>query len=326
MNYFDNEMRAGSSAEATIELLPSEHGVLKDYVLMMKDFFTLRGVPISETTCNQETGEFVLEFVTPETSQAYDEICHGGFSTTVLDAIARLAILKEGLRNSRDDSKYQSSTKYMRKVSVGAKIRVVGKVDSSEGVGSRATAYVVDVSKPTKVLAKYTLDLNDEEGVAEGLAVENNNEEGDGKSLLDVSKESQMLEHYLLASQKFYQSNDIPITEAVWNQEKKEITFELVASHLNCVNGVLEDGVIATLLDTLAGLPVFLESTQKGRIALSDELSIVSLGQIKEGSTLKIVGKIDTLDENKSKSSAWIVDTSNPTQALVKASLTMKIV
>lgn len=326
MNYFDNELRPGSSAEAIIEVLPSEHGVLKDYVLMMKDFFTLGGVPISETTWNQETGEFVLEFVTPETSQAYEDICHGGFSTTVLDAVARLAILKEGLQKSRDDSKYHSLTKYMRKVLVGAKIRVVGKVDISEGVGSRSTAYVVDVSKPTKVLAKYTLDLNEGEEDTEGLVVENNNEDGDRKSLIDVSKESQMLEHYLLASEEFYQSNDIPITEAVWNQEKKEITLDLVASHLNCVNGVLEDGVIATLLDTLAGLPVFLESTQKGRIALSDELSIVSLGQIKEGSTLKIVGKIDTLDENKSKSSVWIVDTANPTQALVKASLTMKIV
>lgn len=328
MNKFSNESSFEAPSEVsvgTIEISPFKPKVLNSFLSSVNEYYESKGIPISDTTWNEETGEFMLEFVTPETSQAYDAICHGGFSTTVLDTMARLAILNEGLQEGQDDSKYQSSTKYMRKVSVGAKIRVIGKIDTSEGVEHKSTAYMVDVLKPTKVLTKYTLDMNvDTDPTREDL-VENSSEDVDEKRLEDVSSDSKMLEHYLFASHEFYQSNGIQINEAVWSPENQEVTLELIASNLNCVNGELEDGIIATLLDTMAGLPVFLESSQKGKIALSDELSIVSLEKIKEGSVLKIIGKINSLDEQKSKSSAVIFDITNPTQILAKGSLTMNI-
>ena len=323
-----NEDRSVNNPEEnnteSLASLSAESAVLRSYLASSKEFYEANDIPISDTTWNQDTGEFVLEFVTTRTSQAYEGLCHGGFTAMLLDSISRLSIL--GKKYQNDNFTDQISIKYMRKVEVGATIRVIGKIDSNDEKHASVSAYIIDVSKPTKVLAKCSLLVGEDETNDGQNKMEKKEENNNGKTLLKLSENSNMLKDYLISSQEFYTTNNIPIGDAVWNEEAGELTLDIKTSETNQgAEGVCQVGYISTLLDSIAGFPIFLESLKAGKIALSDELLVNSFEKIKVGTTIRVVGKIGSIDDRKSKSSACIVDISNPERVLARGSLTMNI-
>jgi acyl-coenzyme A thioesterase PaaI-like protein len=313
-----------SKQESLLEL-SADSSVLSRYLTSSYEFYDINNIPIKDTLWNPETGEFILEFITPETSQAYEGICHGGFTAMLIDSILRLPIL--GNKYNRDDFTDMVSIKYMRKVEVGATIRVTGKIDPNNEGQVKISAYIVDTSRPTKVLAKGSLSIDKKTDTYTSGESEDMYEGEDGVTLGELSKEHDMLREYLLSSADFYNINNIPINDAIWNEESGELAIDIETSSINqAEDGLCQIGYILTLLDSIAGFPVFLKSIKEEKIALSDELTIKSFGDIKVGSKIRVVGKIQSIDGKKSKSKASVLDMSDSKgRVLAEGSLTMNI-
>lgn len=310
----------------TLSTLSADSAVLSSYFASSCEFYDTNNIPIQDTTWNSETGEFTLDFKTPKYSQAYEGICHGGFTAMLIDSILRLPIL--GKKYNKEDFTDELFIKYMRKVEVGATIRVVGKIDSVNEKHVKIFAQIVDISKPTKVLARGSLSVNEKDQSNTSNQSENKQKEVVGKTLQNISEDQTMLKNYLLSSQEFYHANNIPISEAVWNEEDGELILDIETSVVNQGEaGVCQIGYISTLLDSIAGFPIFLKSINEGKIALSDELTIRSFNNIKIGEKIRVIGRIDSIDGKKSKSSAIVIDMSDSSKKiLAEGSLTMNII
>ncbi len=133
-------------------------------------------------------------------------------------------------------------------------------------------------------------------------------EENKISSLETLATEYSVLAKYLESSEKFYSHNGIPLPEALYDEENKELVIEMtVPETAQAWEGFAHGGYLATLLDTGAGVAGFMEAIKMGKGIVTKEINNITYkAPIPVGSLIKVRGKIVSIEENVVNTEGYI--------------------
>lgn len=120
------------------------------------------------------------------------------------------------------------------------------------------------------------------------------------RSLESLVEEYPVLAKYLESSKKFYEQNEIPLSNAEYDGENKELIMEMkIPESAQAWEGFAHGGYLATLLDTGAGVAGFMEAIKLGKGIVTKEINNINYKlPIQVGSLVKVRGKIMSISEN----------------------------